>query len=266
LTGKASPSIPGLWPKPIILAAAYFFYLTVILRTIAEVEYLASWLGIYLTLEFLFGVLFSLVLWRPTRGLIWQQMYFIFQTLLALYLLYQHPNLDFTNILLVLLSFQSALIFSEWMRWFWVVFLPVLIVLSLTVLQGVNGLALSLLPTTVAIIFPAYVAITQEIVSGQLKQKSLLAELQDANQKLTTYAEQVEELSALHERDHLARELHDSVSQTMFSISLHSRASRILLERDPEQLQQQLVKLQSLTKNALSEMRSLIADLRPREE
>jgi hypothetical protein len=52
----------------------------------------------------------------------------------------------------------------------------------------------------------------------------------------------------------------------MFSISLHSRATRILLERDPQRLRAQLEQLQSLTQNALAEMRSLIANLRPREQ
>jgi signal transduction histidine kinase len=117
----------------------------------------------------------------------------------------------------------------------------------------------------VGIVFPAYVAITQEIDAGQRKQQALLNELQEANRQLTAYAGQVEELSAIQERDRLARELHDSVSQTIFSISLHSRATRILLERDPGRLRPQLHQLQLLTQNALAEMRSLIADLRPRE-
>jgi signal transduction histidine kinase len=265
LTKKAFPSTSVSRPGPIILAAAYFFYVTVILRTLAEAEALSSWLPVYLALEFLFGVLFTLVLWRPIRRGIWQHLYFIFQSLLDLFLLYLHPRLDFTNILLMLLSFQAALVFSGRWRWFWVVCQLVLIVLSLTLLLGSYGLALSLLPAAIAIVFPAYVAITQEIEAGQRKRQTLLAELQEANRRLTAYAGQVEELSAIQERDRLARELHDSVSQTIFSISLHSRATRILLERDPGRLRPQLHQLQSLTQNALAEMRSLIADLRPRE-
>ena len=51
----------------------------------------------------------------------------------------------------------------------------------------------------------------------------------------------------------------------MFSINLHSRSARILLERNPQLLQPQLKQLQALTQNALAEMRSLIADLHPQE-
>lgn len=266
MTGKASLSAPISRPGPIILAAAAFFYVTVVLRTLAEMEALGAWLSVYLGLEFLFGVLFILVLWRPLRAAAWQHLYFIFQSLLALFLLYFHPKLDFTNILLVLLSFQAALVFSGRWRWFWVTLQLVLIVLSLTLLLGGYGLALSLLPAAVAIVFPAYMAITQEIEAGQRQRQRLVGDLQEANRQLTLYAGQVEELSALQERDRLARELHDSVSQTMFSINLHSRASRILVERDLQQLRPQLEQLQSLTQSALAEMRSLIADLRPREQ
>ena len=266
MTSKISLPSPVSRPRPIILSAAYFFYLTIVLRTLAETNALGSWLRIYIGLELLFGVLFTFVLWRPIRRVIWQQFYFIFQSLISLFLLYLHPKLDFTNIMLILLSFQAALVFSGRMRWFWVVFQIVLIILSLTVLLGGYGLALALLPAAVAIVFSAYVGITQEIEAGQRKREALLIELQGANRQLTAYARQVEELSALQERDRLARELHDSVSQTMFSIGLHSRAARILLERHPERLRPQLEELQALTQDALKEMRSLIADLRPRDK
>ena len=247
------------------LVAVYLFYSTVVLRTLADAEELGSWLPVYLAVELLFGVLFTMNLWRPARRDAWQHLYFTFQSLLGVILVVLHPHLDFTNVLLVILSFQAALVFHGRARWIWVLVLLLLIVLSLAVPLGLYGLALSLLPATVAIVFPAYVAITQEIENGQQQRIALLAELQDANQHLTTYSGQVDELSTIQERNRLARELHDSVSQTMFSISLHSRSARILLERDPDRLQPQLEQLQILTQNALAEMRSLIADLHPQK-
>jgi signal transduction histidine kinase len=260
-----SDSRPISRPAPIILAAVYFFYVTVVLRTLAEADLIASQLPVFLVLEFLFGVLFTLVLWRPPRRGIWPHLYFGFQTLLVLYMLSPYPQLDFFNILLALLSFQSPLLFTDWKRWVWIVTFVLIIILSLTILLGVYGLALSLLAASAAIIFPAYPAVAQEIEAGRRKRRALLADLQQVNQQLTESAAQVEELSAIQERNRLARELHDSVSQTMFSIALHSRSARILLERNPNRLRSQLEQLQALTQSALTEMRSLIADLRPRE-
>jgi signal transduction histidine kinase len=252
-------------PAPIILAAVYFFYVTVILRTLAEAHLISAALPVYLGLEFLFGFLFTLVLWRPIHQGLVPHLYLIFQTLLVLRLLTPYPRLDFFNLLLALLSFQAPLLFTDWRRRAWVMAFMLIIILSLTVLLGVYGFALSLIPAAASIIFPAYVAVAQEIEAAQRKRQQLLAELQQANQQLTAFADQVEELSSIQERDRLARELHDSVSQTVFSISLNTRAAQIILERHPDRIQSQLARLQALTRSALDEMRGLIAHLRPPE-
>lgn len=261
-----TPVLPISRPAPVVLAAVCFFYITVVLRTLAESDLLASRLVIYLALEFLYAVLFILVLVRPIHRTAWCHLYFVFQSLLALSLLIPYPQLDFLNVLLVLLSFQVALIFPVRVRWVWVPVLLLLIILSLTVLLRWYGLALSLMPATIAIVLPAYVAITQEIEARQREQQALLANLKQANRQLTVYAGQVEELAGIQERNRLARELHDSVSQIMFSIVLNSRAARILLEGDPGRLRPQLEQLQALTSSALEQMRSLIADLHPQDD
>lgn len=248
-----------------MLAAVYFFYGTVILRTLAEADLIATALPVYLGLEFLFGVLFTLVLWHPIRRGILPHLYFVFQTLLVLCLLVPYPRLDFFNILLGLLSFQAPLLFTDRRRWAWVAALLLIIILSLTILLGVYGFALSLIAAAASIIFPGYVAVAQEIEAAQHKRHELLAELQAANQQLTASADQVEELSAIQERNRLARELHDSVSQTVFSISLHTRAAQIILEREPDRIKSPLERLQALSRSALDEMRGLIAHLRPPE-
>lgn len=256
---------PIFRPAPIILAAVYFFYITVVLRTLAEAGLIASRLPVYLGLELLFGILFTLVLWRPIHWEISPHLYFTFQTLLVLYLLIPYPQLDFFNILLALLSFQAPLVFTDWRRWVWIIALLSTNILSLTILLGVYGFALSLPAAAAAIIFPAYTAIAQEIEAGHHKRQALLAKLKQANQQLIASADQVAELSAIQERNRLARDLHELVSQTMFSIRLHTRAAQIMLEREPSQIQPQLERLQSLTRTALNEMRGLLAHLRPPE-
>jgi signal transduction histidine kinase len=53
------------------------------------------------------------------------------------------------------------------------------------------------------------------------------------------------------------------VSQTIFGITLTSQAARLLLERDPARVPEQLDRLQEMTGSALGQLRSLIAQLRP---
>ena len=75
--------------------------------------------------------------------------------------------------------------------------------------------------------------------------------------------EQARLLSALAERQRLARDLHDSVSQVLFSISVSTEAARLLLTKEPGQVPERLDRLQELTGQALSQMRALISQWRP---
>ena len=74
---------------------------------------------------------------------------------------------------------------------------------------------------------------------------------------------QAGELAAGEERAHLARELHDSVTQALFSMTLVTRSVELLLERDPEAAREHLGQLRDLQREALAEMRALIFELRP---
>jgi signal transduction histidine kinase len=69
--------------------------------------------------------------------------------------------------------------------------------------------------------------------------------------------------AALEERQHLARELHDSVSQALYGIALGARTARTLLDRDPTKVAQPLDYVLSLAEAGLAEMRALIFELRP---
>jgi len=75
--------------------------------------------------------------------------------------------------------------------------------------------------------------------------------------------EQAQELAALEERQKLARELHDSVSQSLYGISLGAHTARTLLDRDPGQVAKPLEYILALAEAGLAEMRALIFELRP---
>ena len=75
--------------------------------------------------------------------------------------------------------------------------------------------------------------------------------------------EQARQLAALEERQKLARELHDSVSQALYGIVLGARTARTLLERDPSRIGEPLEYISTLAEAGLAEMRALIFELRP---
>jgi signal transduction histidine kinase len=75
--------------------------------------------------------------------------------------------------------------------------------------------------------------------------------------------EQGRELSILAERNRLALDLHDAVSQKVFGLVLTAEAAGTLLERDPAAARDQVTKLQALAQEVLDELRSLVFELRP---
>jgi signal transduction histidine kinase len=77
--------------------------------------------------------------------------------------------------------------------------------------------------------------------------------------------EQSRELSVVSERNRLALELHDVVSQKLFSLILTAEAASTQLERDPIAARAHLDRLRELARQALDELRSLILGLRPPE-
>jgi len=76
--------------------------------------------------------------------------------------------------------------------------------------------------------------------------------------------ERARELSVAEERTRLARELHDSLTQTLFSLSLTAESAAALAgpQTDPR-LAEQLDRTRELARSALAETRSLVGTLRP---
>ncbi len=252
-----------LKPGPMAIAAICLLSAAEVARTLTspQIGELAGW---YVALFTPFFLLFAVVLWHPDLPRLALHLYLLFQSVLILALLALNPEIDFITALFVMLAYQAALVFNGRTRWLWSGALALLVPLSLMVLLApLKGLAVGLPPMAFAIAFPAYVAVNQELEKARAQSQALLSELQERHRQLEAYASQAEELAALDERNRLARELHDSVSQTLFSIILNARSAQILLERDPAQVRAQLEQLQTLAQSALVQMRGLIAKLRP---
>jgi signal transduction histidine kinase len=75
--------------------------------------------------------------------------------------------------------------------------------------------------------------------------------------------ERSRELSILEERNRMALELHDVVSQKLFSLSLGADSAATLIDRDPVAAREQLARVSELARECLAELRTLILGLRP---
>lgn len=265
LNPKDLPAQP-LKPGPIGTAAMYLTFTAVVARTLAvkEIRPLLSW---YLGLELVYILLFTVFIWRHELPRWLFHLYLGIQCALVLKMLSLCPDFDFVVVLFLILAYQVSLAFTGWNRWIWISFLVLLTAGSLIFFLGwIKGLALALTTMAAEIVLPAYVMVNHETELAQARSQQLLNELQDTHQQLQRYADQVEELAAIQERNRLASELHDTVSQLIFSINLTARSAQLLLERDPARVPQQLNLLQEMTSSALGQLRSLITQMRPPQQ
>ena len=126
-----------------------------------------------------------------------------------------------------------------------------------------QALALTLAFTALSAFLAAYIWSTRRARVIQERQHALAGELREANSKLESYSQKVQQLAAGRERQRLARELHDSVTQTIFSMTLTTQSALLLLDRERQKVAAQLDRLDKLAQGALSEMQLLISELAP---
>jgi len=247
-------------------AALYLVFAAILFRTLA-MDGLRPQLVTFLAGELIFLLLLSLVFWVPNLPGWLLHLYFGFQSLLILWLISRYPEFDFLILLYLLLSAQASVVFGGRTRWGWVGVFVLFSGGSLIYFLGpARGLALSLTTIAADFVVPAYIIVYHENELARSQSQTLLSNLEQANQRLQSYASQIEDLAALQERNRLARQLHDTVSQLVFSISLTARSAQLLLEDDPTRLPEQFERLQSLTGEALAQLRSLITQLRPPQD
>jgi signal transduction histidine kinase len=211
-----------------------------------------------------YGLLYSLEPWLSSRLSWCRFLYFPVQTGIVTGLANLQPFTDVSNLLYVPLCIQVLRAFSRGVAILWM--MVYLALLSVTLILGMGlleGLAIILLYLAVCGFLISYDFLYSRTQADQAESQNLLSDLQSAHRKLQEYAVQAEELAAARERNRLARELHDSVSQVIFSVTLTSQSARLLLERDPARVPEEIEHLQEMTSSALNQLRSLIAELRP---
>jgi len=111
-----------------------------------------------------------------------------------------------------------------------------------------------------------YALANRQAEQARAANERLAAEVDQANDRLRQAAEGREQLAVARARHALARELHDSVTQTVFSMTLATESALLLLDRQPARLPAQLDHLADLARSALAQMQTLISELKPEAE
>ncbi len=218
----------------------------------------------YAALAAAYLILFFLIRWQSRLPRPILHGYLGLQSALVVLMLAVEPDLDSVTAFFVPLAFQAALLFAGPTLWVWVGLLLFLTAAPLAFFHGLlEGLAFAMSPMAFVVAVPALMVANHEAETGRQRSQALLEELQGTHRKLQDYAGQVEELASLQERSRLARELHDTVSQLVFTIVLTARSAQLLLHQEPARVAGELERLREISGSALSQLRALIAQMRP---
>jgi two-component system nitrate/nitrite sensor histidine kinase NarX len=112
-----------------------------------------------------------------------------------------------------------------------------------------------------------FVTLTESkiVVGDQFVLLEVLNDITDRIQAEEAHRAEAERAAIAEERNRIARDLHDSVTQALYTTSLIAEALPAVWETRPDEARQSLQNLRRLTQGALGEMRTLLLELRPGE-
>ncbi len=246
-------------PSLIFLAISYALWASVTLRWIMEfIEQGHPLTALVSAILLLYGLLLGLeplfTFQYPLRG----HLYLLIQLVLTVVALLLFYELDFFAILLMPLAGQAAFIFPRRTAAAWVIIFLAANFLGQIHQFGWPGSLPFVFLYAAGILFVfAFSLITLNAEASRRRSEALLAELQ-------TYAGQAEALAIAQERNRLARELHDSVTQTLYGLTLQAEAAnRKLADGQLEAVADYLGFFRESAQQTLLETRLLIFELRP---
>jgi signal transduction histidine kinase len=171
---------------------------------------------------------------------------------------------DWFSNLYIVLTLQAAHVLTSKIAFRWISAFALMFIPLLLYTRGlIEGVPLVLTTTVAVFMIGSWLALIRHAETSKQETQALLTEIQEAHLQLQLYTAQAEELAVLEDRNRLARNLHDSVSQTIFSMRLTAEAASLLVEQDQVRAREQLARLQELSESALAAMRTLIHELRP---
>jgi signal transduction histidine kinase len=209
-----------------------------------------------------------LVMLQPiiTRGPDYKaHLYFGVQTVIINASMMLFYEIDFFGLLFMPLAVQALFRFPRKTAYVWITIFALVMSIGQMIQFGrLEGVSFVFLYLAALLLIVYFVSLMLRADEARIQSDQLLDELQQAHQKLQTYAGQAEELAVAKERNRLARELHDSVAQTLYGLTLQAEAAlRKLSFGETSEVASYLREIRDSSQQTLKETRLLIFELRP---
>ncbi len=253
-------------PTSSFLIVSFAIWIAVSLRWILEfIEQSHPYLWLLSATLAIFGIL---LVFQPliTKGSpLRAHIYLGLQSALIIGAMLLYYELDFFALLFLPLGGQAMLLFHRKTAIIWVVIFGIAIIVGQTIQFGwPDGLSFTFLYLAGLFFVASFSTLMMRANEARIQSDRLLDELQGAHRQLQEYAGQAEELATAKERNRLARELHDSVAQTLYGLTLQAEAaSRKLSTGKNDEVAGYLSEIRESAQQTLKETRLLIFELRP---
>lgn len=191
--------------------------------------------------------------------------YLLFQISIICALSFVTPNVDFWAILFCPLVVQIMNNFPQRTGLLITgIFAVIMFILMLNGFGPKVGLPLIFIYLVIFFLLAAFIAIIRDAELARKELQKQQIALQTAHDQLKIYTSQAEESAIMQERNRLARDLHDSVTQSLHSTTMLAEAGKRLAgSGDIERARGYLIRIGDISQHALKEMRLLVYELRP---
>jgi signal transduction histidine kinase len=253
-------------PALSFIIVSFVIWIAVSLRWILEfIEQSHPFLWLLSVILALYGILLGfqplLTKGSPQKAYI----YLGLQTALIIGAMLLYYELDFFALLFLPLGGQAMFLFPRKTAFIWIAIFGIAIIVGQTIQFGwPGGLSFTFLYLAGLFFVASFSTLMMRADEARNQSDRLLDELQGAHRQLQEYAGQAEELATAKERNRLARELHDSVAQTLYGLTLQAEAaSRQLKAGQTDEVAGYLREIRESAQQTLQETRLLIFELRP---
>jgi signal transduction histidine kinase len=249
----------------------YLIFAAVVLRA-AVVLSVRSEFPVVMALLADYGVLLIVKTWLAHRRLFpnfrrptTQFTYLFLQSLLVIGALIVSSYEDFLAMLFIPLSLDAVSIFGRRVGFLTITAFSLAMTATLLFsdVGWIFGLVMGLLYTGICLLVGGYAHQVQKAKMTHDQNEHMFQELQTVHHQLQNYAEQMANLAIEQERNRFAHELHDSVTQTIFSMNLAVQSAHLLLDKEPTHAANQLIRVEKLAGSAQREIQSLVSQLKP---
>lgn len=245
-------------------------YLSVAIRALVEQSTGSFLFPVVIVLAIFGGLLFGEQTLKRRLGVgvvrsqqRFQIVYLLAEMCLVIGLLVIPPTNDYPALLFIPLSLQAVLFYHQRSGFYWITVFNLVTAFLLTwnVDSVIQGLVMAFLFGGICYLVGGYAHMIRKAEFARIENQRTIDKLQEVHCQLQSHAAQRQELSIANERSRLARELHDSVTQTVFSMNLAVQTACFLWPGDPGRVDAQFDRFLELADSAKRQIQTLVAHL-----